>query len=492
MDIEYLVAKNNQKTFKYQNTFYHSAYNPLSEAERFFNSILDTLQETIPSIIFLVEPGLNYLPSLIRTRFPNTKIVLISLINKLERFIDKQPSNKIYDYQFEFTPDLENKLILSFTEEQLINSKLFCWPQTKTIFNDKIDSIFTFYKNIMEYSKTVLITREYFESKWLINSCYFFKYLNKIVIPQNIDKPIVIAASGPSLKKVIPLLKQNRENYILFALSSAILPLINNQLIPDICISTDGGFYAQRHLNILHKYEIPLILSPESFVNKQLLKILKIIPINYLDGLSSNLFIDTKINYLNANRNGTVSGTALELALNLTNNKIFFCGLDLQNSNGFNHTQPNQLEMDKCIFDTRIKTKETRICPSSFTKFNSSLAIYRQWFCNYSNTNRIYRIINDSTNSKLGQIQDIDNSSFSKLIATKNTNKLKLTEYECSKNNVIEKVIKNIKSEKWQKQLFPISYYTLTTTNNTQLKEKITCLINEKNSKLERKINRLK
>lgn len=447
MKIDFLNSKNNEKTFQINSIFYHSSYSPEKEAQRFAENI----NAQNPSIIFLVEPGFNYTYKFLKEKFPQTKIAAIKLIQEL-------PVQK-WDYSFNFSSELQNDLIKTFSEDQLLSSIMINWPQAEKLFSEDVNAVWQAYKQAMIYAKTVLITREYFEKKWLINSVNFFIYSKKYLIPKTTQKPVIVAASGPSLKNAIPTLKKLRDNFVLVGLSSAITALLKNNLTPDFCMSCDGGFWAQRHLRLLNNKNIPLAISAESFLNKSLLSKLDIIPLDYKDGLSTELFSITNTNNLQARRNGTVSGTALELALNLTNNKVIMCGLDLASVSSFNHTQPNEIEVDNSLFDSRINPLETRITPQFYS--SESLQIYRDWFCNFPDSNRVLRLIENPNNKKLGTIKDINSSELEEILKTQNKNSILIftdfkKDFDFTKFK--DYILQSIQTEKWQKQLFPISY----------------------------------
>ena len=72
----------------------------------------------------------------------------------------------------------------------------------------------------MERAKTLLITRQYFEKKWLLNSCNFLKYHNKLLtLNSPINKDAVIISSGPSLIPFLKTLKENQDKFFIICLS---------------------------------------------------------------------------------------------------------------------------------------------------------------------------------------------------------------------------------------------------------------------------------
>ena len=64
----------------------------------------------------------------------------------------------------------------------------------------------------------------------------------------------MIIASGPSLQVALSSIRKNQASYFLIVLSSAIKCCFENNIIPDLCISTDGGYWAKEHLKILEKF----------------------------------------------------------------------------------------------------------------------------------------------------------------------------------------------------------------------------------------------
>ena len=237
------------------------------------------------------------------------------------------------------------------------------------------------------------------------------KYLkNNYSIIRKTSKPILIVSSGPSLNKVIKQLSQFRNNCFIICLSSAIRVLLSNNIEPDLILTTDGGYYAGQHLKQLFNYENLIAAAPcEAYIQKQLFEKLKLIPSTYSDGFSSKMLQACSINAITLERNGTVSGTALMLALQLTDNDIYCLGMDLAPGKATQHTEPNELEINNFLKDFRLSNKETRQTKSRFN--SDSLVIYRNWFENLNNLkNKVFRVIENQEN--LGKIKNIKYSDF--------------------------------------------------------------------------------
>ena len=427
--ISFATAKNGSKTCIKDGFPLHSSYNPEKEAERFAATLEVPFE---PSWIIITEPALSYPAQFLRQKFPNTKICAIRFCND---FIDY---DKYWDKVFYFENSSLKDELFNFFGEEATGSLFFAsWKPSENAFPDIYLEAWQNIKSYITLSRDVLGTRIYFNKRWNKNSLKFALYVKNVVDFEicKIDKPVVIAASGPSLERIIPFLKANRGSFFLLAVSSAVRPLIEQQLIPDAVISTDGGWYAQEHLKQLNFFkDIPLFISTESYLPAKMLQSTTIVPLSYKDSIEALLLEKAGINAVKAERNGTVSGTAAELALQLSD-EVFFCGLDLCSSNGFQHTQPNELELDKVPSDNRLLPLETRTALSTFA--SDSLNIYRNWFSTRpeSFTNRVKRVYHSSAplKFKLGNIEDIDEKAFENALkkhAPKNTADFEAFEFQ--------------------------------------------------------------
>ena len=399
MQVEYLLSKNNEKTCKINSIFLHSSYNPSREAQNFVKNL--NIQ-FIPSYIVILEAGLGYVLPYLKERFPESKIILIRYCNEF----DYDKSYTCLNYQ---NIDELSKII---PEIDLFSTIFLTWEASAKIFKDINDFTGKKIKDILSFAKTSLITRQYFEKKWLLNSCNFIRYVKKFTsFTQKINNPVLICASGPSLFDLIPYLKENQNKFFIIALSSAISVLNRYSIKADLYMTSDGGFWANYHLR-KSNCEIPLAITVEAYANKRLLSNQNILPLIYNDGISSSLKNITNINFMNAVRNGTISGSALEFASSITNQNIFFTGLDLFSNKGFQHCQPNELTLLNLNKFTRINNQETYEYKASLN--SESLKIYESWFKQYKIKNqKIYRIINkDKVHNNLNQIKDLQVSDF--------------------------------------------------------------------------------
>lgn len=397
MTLTFEASKTQDLTCLANNIPLHSKYNPKSEAKKFVDSIEVDFS---PKNIIITGPCLSYTKDFFKQRFPYSRLVAI------QYSLDFTPYSDCWDVVFfvnknENSLNFEEKLFNFLGEENIFATLFLSWKPSEKVFCEEYNFTWNCIKNVIEKNGSIVATRTYFNKTWFFNSLHFFKFIKKPVYFSSdksffFDLPIVITASGTSLKNQIKFLQENQKHFYILALSSSLSVLLENDILPDLVLSTDGGYYAKRHLKILETNEkfsnIPIIIPPEAKISSKLLECNPIIPLNYNDSFDSLFFTECRFCTLSGKRNGTVSGTAAELALNLTKNNIYFIGLDLASSKGFSHTQPNTLELDNSLIDNKLKSTETRITPSTFK--NSSLEIYRNWFAtrDINFYKRIFRI----------------------------------------------------------------------------------------------------
>lgn len=494
-EIIYSVAKNGEKTCSCNGKFLHSKYNPSAEAQKFVENIQADFN---PLCVFIIEPALSYCFDFLKKRFPNATFCAIRFSSQFSS------TDKLWDKVFYFSDNLSNEIFDFLGEEKICSSIFSDWTASKNIFPELTEKTWFSIKDVVLKSRSIINTRAYFAKRWLKNTILFTKNIEKTFTIEKSNFPIVIVASGTSLESSIDFLKKYREKYFLIAVSSAFSVLQYYKIQPDFVISTDGGYWAKKHLEFSNENQA-FALSIEAAVPKKLFTNNSIIPLLYDDCIpfEKSLMEKLGISYMLARRNGTVSGTALEFAMSITSNSIFLCGLDQAPAIGYQHTQPNALESNSAQFDNKLNTKETRLTSS---RFNSqvSLKIYRDWFIsNSTNFNMPYkRIFRLSNNFKfdfdLGKIEDINWEDFEKFInemklPVKNKickNQIKLKK-ELRKTLILESLKQAIADEKFVNEYFPMDYLMIKREKSEEKKNEIKNSLKEKQQKLIEEIKKI-
>ncbi|MGN0730086.1 6-hydroxymethylpterin diphosphokinase MptE-like protein [Treponema sp.] len=410
--MEFSTARNGERTCCENGFQLHSLYNPTKEAERFCENIECNFN---PHYLLVTEPALSYCSSFLRKKFSGAILCCV-------RFsMDFSSTDECWDKVFHASGEdgkkntrLEEE-IFSFMGDEGISACLFLsWKPSEKAFKELHEFTWNEIKSAVLKSRAVLATRTFFSKRWTRNAIRFSLFTEKTARIQKGTADIVVCASGPSLMQNIPFLKKNRDKFFLIAVSSAAAPLVHYGIEPDLCISTDGGYWAKLHLAPLCALKnIPLALPGEASCFASILCNSAVVPLFYGDGCSEEILKGSGYQGLSAVRNGSVSGTAALLALSLTEGNVFYCGLDLAYTKGFAHVQPNELEKRNAAAENRINTAETRIAACEINA--ASIAIYRNWFSSFDFQGRIYRLSDHFYySSRLGKIEDVSWDFFEK------------------------------------------------------------------------------
>lgn len=469
-EIDLFSAKNNSLTCRINNILMHSAYNPENEAKNFVESIQISFK---PDYFFIIEPGINYIHSVIKQKFPECKICILRFSKNFDNY--NYDADKVFYLSDDFqTNNFEMELNNYFHDEGILHTQFVQWQPSCKIYIPQTDFAWKTIKKFIQYSQTILNTNGFFAKRWLKNSVSFFKFANNFSTINKGHSDIIVTASGISLITSLNKIKEIRNHVFLISVSSSLKPLIYAGIEPDLVISTDGGFWAKKHLSALLNSTLPIALSPESNCPKTVLKKNPVIPLYYSDGTSSKLLKKYIDDAILAERNGTVSGTAIELALTLTDGNVYVCGLDLSGNPSFQHTNPNEIERCNSNFDNKIKTSESR---QTASRFNSgSLKIYENWFSANSKkfNNRVMRVSNNfNYANKLGEIKDLD---FSEICIKQNMQKPEIsisTSPEIKIETIKKEFLEYAENDDFIKECFPVECLTASRTIDSSEKQNI-------------------
>lgn len=408
MEIVFSDAKNGELTCSLGGKYVHSAYNPSKEAGQFVAGLSAPFN---PSAVVVIEPALSYCAPFLRKRFPQATLYAI----RTRPFFSAYDG--AWDAVFSADDTLGDRLFNRLGEETICSALFLAWSPSERLFSDEAKQAWQAIKAAVLKSRDVLGTRSFFAKRWIKNAVRFCARIQYPAVLRKGTADILIAASGPSLRTSLPHIAAFRPHFFIIALSSALLPLLHEGVTPDLVLSTDGGFWAKKHLE--HYGDglpcIPFALAAEGASPAALLETHMVMPLQYDDSIAVPLLRACNIPAMRAARNGTVSGTALDFALALTSGNIYLCGLDLATAQGFQHTQPNALEQYQAAHDDRLRTKHTRLAASAISA-QGSLALYRDWFVSVSDRleNRVFRLSNSYAFAHtLGKIRDVGWDIFS-------------------------------------------------------------------------------
>ncbi len=489
LEIVFFEAKNKETTCTFNGKHIHSNYNPQREAQNFVSSLKS---DFTPSYIIITEPALSYSNKFLRQKFPGVKLCAV-------RFTDAfDDQNYLWDKVLYFKGEgFFQELFNAFGEETLLSAAIYSWPGSSLAFENINNECWKEIKKAVMLSRDIINTRNHFAKRWFLNTVNFLKYTKRICTIKKINKDILITASGPSLKTSIEQIKKNRNKFYLISVSSSLSVMLYNGIIPDMVLSTDGGWWAKKHLEFIKKYSALLqntvfAITDEACCPKRILENFTVLPLIYSESTGEVLLKNNNINFIYASRNGTVSGTAALLALTLTDKNVYFTGLDLESSDAFQHTLPNQLESINSCTDFRLKTKENRLTLSRFNS-DGSLRVYRDWFKNQKKTftDRLLRLSDDwKYNNSLLPVKEADWNNI-KISSEKGEAEISFSDNNTNPQKIKTTAEKILKDSQYNAELFPLEILLLKRAENESQKEECLKKIEAEQSKLLKKIERL-
>ena len=491
MGIRFFTAKSGLPSCAVNGTNLHSSYDPEREAERF----VDTMSPSFyPQYIVVTEPALSYCAQFFRKRFPAAVLVAVRYAP------DFAEADKGWDIVFDAAQSalrLSDTLFDKLGEEGLCSALFASWQPSARAFPEKNAAVWQEIKYAVDKGRDVLFTRSCFASRWIANAFFICRHIERARRIVKGSAPVVIAASGPSLKSALPYLAEFRPSYFLIAASSALSVLTAYGIIPDVCIATDGGFYAKAHLSPLLRFpHIPLALAEEASCSGDILSTSGIIPLSYGDGFAASLFAACGIPSMKIERNGTVSGSALDFARSITDGSVFSCGLDMAPASGLQHARPNALEEREAASYMKTYPNETKNCASRFA--SGSLELYRQWFQSLpkARVKNVYRFAHDYRFlNTLGAIADVDTAFFEQSLSQQRILP-RIEDEALPKKEAVQKAALDFLklhagSDAWLHEIFPAEYVSRQREIDAEKKGSKTETLAKKSDALSKKIARI-
>ncbi len=360
----------------------HSLHNPVREAERFVSL---AIAQKNPRYIVITEPGESYTAPVFREKYPGATCIalrytahLFSDTDSLWDLVWRPDSGSgVLDFLFQVIP-----------EEYLSATVFLSWKPSDTRWSLEASKVWHEISGLVKIQSALIRTRAHFGKRWLKNTIYNIAFSRNPVIAPDIQLPIFLACAGPSLETVFPL---PHEQFFIASLSSAMTCLHHHGIRPDMCVTTDGGYWAREHFRNCPEDTV-VAFPPEAIIPRTVLENNPLLLLTYGTALEQELFERTGIQPHQAERNGTVAGTAANLMLRLSDHSLVAAGLDLQVTKGYTHARPHS-------FDSHIQNMTERTRPLAAVLHERSsntmaLNAYARWFAGHAGSfaGRFFRI----------------------------------------------------------------------------------------------------
>lgn len=361
----------------------HSRYNPQGEAEKYLQSL--DLPRGIRFFI-LIEPGQEYIVPPLHQQFPTARIIALH-VQAL-----KPPSAAKESPVLRWSPETGVPL-QAFLEREIPDTvaaaiRIIQWRPALAVYGEHYRWLL---RETVDFIKRIdgnMRTTRIFGRRWFKNFFKNLMLLRRVLVQDKAGSvPVIITAAGPSLEEAVPLISalQRQSPHLILGVSSSVPALHWHGIRPDLIISTDGGGWACFHLYAclrgMDTQAAPVLAASLCAALPSQCGELALLPIS--DGsLWQDLILQgLGIPCIRLPQRGTVSASALDLALILTQGNIYLAGMDLAHKDIRTHVRPY-------AFDRLLAEGASRLNPvysQIFTRSRDILAggshaIYAAWF----------------------------------------------------------------------------------------------------------------
>jgi len=360
----------------------HSRYQPQLEADRYIKAL--NLRDDIDYFI-LIEPGLGYLIPALEKYRPQSKIIVLHA-----DIFFRETESRFPDVPVWF-PD-SGKEVQEFLEEKIPEAasvRIIEWRPSLRIFGEQCLELVRESTEFIKRSDASRRTGAAFGRRWIRNFFRNIALVNKTVLYRTMDMPIVITGSGPSLEAALPQILAARKEIFVLAASSSLPALAAGGIIPDMVISTDGGGWALLHLHACFRMAAkpparpPILACSLSAAIPSQCSTLPLFLLNDGTVWQSMALHSLGLPSVLVPQRGTVTASALELALILSSGSIFLAGMDLAIPDIQSHVRP--YGFDQLFFGAASRLRPVYsqyFLRSREIKAGGSHDVYAAWFKN--------------------------------------------------------------------------------------------------------------
>ena len=357
----------------------HSRYRPQLEADRYIEAL-----NLCPGIDYyiLIEPGLGYLISSLRAYCPDSKIIVLHADN---HFRETQSQFAGVPMWFPDTGGVQE--FLEETIPDAVSVRVIEWRPSLRVYGDRCLDLVRETAEFIRQMEAGRRTAAVFGRRWVRNFFRNLTLINQALLFRTMDIPLVITGSGPSLESAIPKIRAAREGIFVLAASSSLPALAAGDILPDMVIATDGGAWALLHLYACFRSPLLTAHCSLAFALSAALpsqcSAIPLLPMNDGSLWQSMALHAIGLPSVLVPQRGTVTASALDLALVLSSGNIFLAGMDLSVQDIRSHARP--YGFDHLFFGVASRLRPVYsqyFIRSGDIKAGGSHDVYAAWFKN--------------------------------------------------------------------------------------------------------------
>lgn len=235
-------------------------------------------------------------------------------------------------------------------------------------------------------------TAAYFGRRWIRNFIKNLKLVNQTILYRKAQMPVIVTGSGPGLETALPVIRNIQDNCLILAASSSVMALSHAGIQPDILIATDGGCWALQHIYSFYRKtkecarqadKTGILAANLSAAIPSQCADMPFLILNDGSFWQSIILHELNLPSIIIPQKGTVTASAVELALALSGENIFLAGMDLCVKDIRTHVKP--YGFDYILFNNTQRLKPAYsefFVRSKMLRDGGSMDIYAAWFKN--------------------------------------------------------------------------------------------------------------
>ncbi len=401
--------------------YLNSRYDPLGEAGKIVN---EELKDSHPKSVIILGETLGYISKAVSDRFPGCRCIQIYYDSTLF-------NNTTFRTDDAWHPDSDLSPQAFFRKTiddlDLGSLSLVEWAPSAKVYPAIANQALTDLRRTISMYNGNISTTALFGKRWLRNTVHNYLAIDRISTWEAKAGIVVIAAAGPTLEKSMSALEANRSSFYLIALPSSLCALLKSNLLPDLLVVTDPGYYSGVHLQPMGQKKLRIAM-PYTCVRDASRFASEIILLNQGTYLENILLESSAIPHLKVDSHGTVAGTALYLS-RMVGTSIVFAGLDLTGKDIQTHVRPH-------AFDPLLDYIGNRTSPSQTTRYIRSFknelhskgggnigafSTYAGWFQSFSTSTDLpfYRL--NPSPVRIDGMRSLDSAAFTELCQKANS-----------------------------------------------------------------------
>lgn len=393
---ETLVAKYIDSSSKKKSIFLHSRINPIQEARSFAQKSIQAESSKL-SAVFVFGLGLGYHVKEIRGLLPDNCLLVV--FEKEKRIAMMSPLENSKNLYIKINPgEKETEELIQKVPSAHV--KFIIHRPSYDLFPDYYENLRKKVESLLSHKDINIATLSRFERIWLKNflvnlplifkSKTLAKIQNQKISAKGLTSALV--GGGPSLTAAIQALREHRENIFIACVDTALKPLINAGIKPDLVFTVDAQFLNSKYL-FQAPENIPLVAEPTCH------------PLSIRHWPGDIYFFSSPFQYVKwteeslgffgeLKHGGSVSTNAFDFLARSGFDRIFLIGQDLSFTKSRAHAEGTILDENLYIKENRLNGRENALInqlkslpPLHFKNIrgqdiitNQKLHFFKTWF----------------------------------------------------------------------------------------------------------------